>query len=144
MPRRKGEAEICTATEHLAAAVRAKDLDGLMAHYAPDVRSFGLPGPLQYVGVDAVRKQAAAWLDSYESPLGYEIRELSITAGPDVAFSHSLNRVTGTMTDGTKVDMWWRSTVGYRKMDGRWLITHRHDSVPFDMESGKASVDLTP
>jgi hypothetical protein len=54
-----------------------------------------------------------------------------------VAFGASLNRVNGTKTDGTKVDMWWRSTVGYRKIDGRWLITHRHDSVPFDMETGE-------
>jgi ketosteroid isomerase-like protein len=80
MSRREAEAELHAAMEDLTAAVRAKDLDRLMAHYAPDGRSFGLPGPLQYVGSDEVRKQAKTWLGSYQDPLGYEIRELTITA----------------------------------------------------------------
>jgi hypothetical protein len=40
--------------------------------------------------------------------------------------------------------MWWRATVCYRKIDGKWMITHEHASVPFNVESGKASLDLTP
>jgi len=40
--------------------------------------------------------------------------------------------------------MWWRETACYRKVEGEWLITHQHSSVPFDVESGKASLDLKP
>jgi ketosteroid isomerase-like protein len=40
--------------------------------------------------------------------------------------------------------MWLRSTVCYRKIDGRWLVTHQHSSVPFDGETGKASLQLEP
>ena len=40
--------------------------------------------------------------------------------------------------------MWVRSTVCYRKIDGRWVVTHEHTSVPFDAESGKVSFDLKP
>jgi hypothetical protein len=29
-------------------------------------------------------------------------------------------------------------------MDGKWTVTHEHDSVPFNVESGKASLDLRP
>jgi len=36
--------------------------------------------------------------------------------------------------------MWWRATVCYRKMDGEWKITHEHNSVSFDVKSGKASL----
>lgn len=40
--------------------------------------------------------------------------------------------------------MWWRRTVCFRKADGKWLATHEHRSVPFDVERGKASLDLKP
>jgi hypothetical protein len=29
-------------------------------------------------------------------------------------------------------------------MKGKWLITHEHDSEPFDMETFKALLDLKP
>ncbi|MFY9570945.1 MAG: nuclear transport factor 2 family protein, partial [Blastocatellia bacterium] len=65
-------------------------------------------------------------------------------AGEDVAFSHSLNRVKGTKTDGGDLEMWWRATVCYRKLGGKWIVTHEHSSVPFDVNTGKASLDLKP
>jgi hypothetical protein len=40
-----------------------------------------------------------------------------------VAFSHSLNRVNGTNTAGKKIEMYWRATVCYRKIDGKWMVT---------------------
>jgi ketosteroid isomerase-like protein len=61
-----------------------------------------------------------------------------------VAFCHSLNGINATKTDGGKVDMWVRATGGLRKVDGTWKVTHLHSSVPFDVESGKASLDLKP
>jgi ketosteroid isomerase-like protein len=39
---------------------------------------------------------------------------------------------------------WLRSTLGFRKIDGRWRVAHQHVSVPFDMESGQAKLDLKP
>jgi ketosteroid isomerase-like protein len=47
------------------------------------------------------------------------------------------------MTNGSAVDMWVRSTVCLRT-SGDWLIVHEHTSVPFDAESGRATLDLTP
>jgi ketosteroid isomerase-like protein len=40
--------------------------------------------------------------------------------------------------------MWVRFTVCLRKIDGHWMVTHEHASVPFDVETGRASVDLAP
>jgi ketosteroid isomerase-like protein len=37
-----------------------------------------------------------------------------------------------------------RKTVCFCKIDGRWKVTHEHISLPFDMETFKASVDLKP
>ena len=49
-----------------------------------------------------------------------------------------------TRTGGDQLDMWWRTTHGLRKRDGEWQVTHSHTSVPFDMETSKASLDLEP
>ena len=37
-----------------------------------------------------------------------------------------------------------RATVCFGKVDGKWMITHEHNSVPFNMENGQASLDLKP
>ncbi len=72
------------------------------------------------------------------------VRDLSVAAGGEVAFCHYLYRVTGTMTNGSEVDMWVRSTVCFRKTDGVWAVAREHTSVPFDAECGRASVGLKP
>jgi ketosteroid isomerase-like protein len=48
------------------------------------------------------------------------------------------------MTNGKKEDMWVRATLCFRKIEGKWLITHEHDSEPFDMQTFKALLDLKP
>ncbi len=139
------EAQIRTVVEEWAKAIRAKDINRVMSHYTADIVSFDLAPPLQYVGADALRKGLAEWFPTFRGPVGYEIRDLSITASDDVAFCHSLNRISGTRTDGAETDVWVRVTIGCRKLDGRWMITHEHGSVPFYMDgSYKAAVDLKP
>lgn len=138
------EARIRELIEERVSAIRAKDVDALMSAHAQDVVMFDALDPLRYVGSEAVRERAAQWLSWYRGPVGYEVRDLSVTAGDGAAFCHYLYRVTGTMTNGTEVDMWVRSTVCFRKAEGEWAVAHEHTSVPFDAESGKASVDLKP
>jgi ketosteroid isomerase-like protein len=110
--------------------LRAKHINKLMAHYAPDIVVFDIQPPLEYRGADAYRKNWEEWLPSFQGPIGYEIRDLSITTAEDVAFCHSLNRLSGTRTSGEQTDGWLRATVCYRKLDGKWLVTHEHISVP--------------
>jgi ketosteroid isomerase-like protein len=125
-------------------AVCAKDIDAAVAACAPDVLLFDVINPLQYCGHGTARKRAAEWFASFKGPLGYELRDLTIDAGDDTAFSRSLNRVTATKLDGTNLDMWWRSTVCYRKIEDRWVVTHEHNSVPFDATNGQAALTLKP
>lgn len=116
-----------------------------MSIYAPDVVSFDIEPPLQHVGAEAKRKNWERVFAAYECPLGYEVRELTITVGEDVAFAHSLNRLSGTLRNGAKTTGFWvRATTCFRKLNGRWAIAHDHVSVPFDMSTGTALVNLEP
>jgi ketosteroid isomerase-like protein len=116
-----------------------------MSNYAPDVQEFDAVNSLQYiVGIDGPRKRADEWFAAYQGPISYQVRDLNITAGSDIAFCHFLYHISGTMTNGQEVDMWLRATLGCQKLDGKWLVTHEHSSVPFDVGSGKASLELKP
>jgi ketosteroid isomerase-like protein len=59
------EAQIRERLDNWARAVRDKDLEGLMSHYAPDIRLFDLAPPLQYIGTDSCRKNWAEWFPSF-------------------------------------------------------------------------------
>lgn len=138
------EAEVRALVEQTAEACRQKNAAELMKHYAPDVMAFDLLNPLRYSGVEPLAQRAQQWFDSFQGPIGYELRDLKVTASTSVAFCSSLNHVSGTKTDGQKIEMWWRATLGLQKLDGRWQVIHAHSSVPFNMETGKAALELEP
>jgi uncharacterized protein (TIGR02246 family) len=139
------QAEIGRLVEQWAEALRAKDVDGIMSHYASDVVVFDLAAPLQYKGANAYRENWQAWFPTFQGPIGYELRDLKIAAGKDVAFCHSFNRITGKRTDGETTDVWVRATFCCRRIDRQWKIVHEHQSVPFYMDgSYRAAIDLKP
>jgi ketosteroid isomerase-like protein len=79
-----------------------------------------------------------------QGAVGFEVHDLSITAGDWVAFATSLNRITGKRRNGEETDVWVRATIGFAKKTG-WKATHEHFSVPFYMDgSYKAAVDPSP
>jgi uncharacterized protein (TIGR02246 family) len=126
----RNDAQIRERIDAWAQALRAKDLNALMAHYASDIVTFDVM-PLQSLGADAYRKNFEAWFASAQGPIDYEIRDLRITMRDDVAFSHYVGHVRSTRTTGEKNDYWVRVTMGFQKMNGQWMVTHEHVSVPF-------------
>lgn len=142
--RMKDKAEIRALIDGFVKAIRAKDVNGVMSVFAPDVVSFDLGPPLQHGGGEAFVTRWQELFTSYQGPIDYEVHDLSVMAGDDVAFTHSLNRIGGTTRSGQKTDRWLRWTACYRKIDGRWLIVHEQVSVPVDVRSGRAALDLKP
>jgi uncharacterized protein (TIGR02246 family) len=140
----RNEAEIRELTEGLARAIRTKDLDGVMSVYSPELVAFDIVPPLQYVGANEFKKPWQELFELYQAPIQYEVHDLRVTAGEDVAFSHSLNRISGTLKSGHKTDLWLRFTACYRKTGGRWQIVHLQASVPADLATGRAVTGLGP
>ena len=138
------EAAIRRRIGELVAAVSAMDLDGVKLAYAPDMVSFDIEPPLQHVGAEAKWQNWMGFFTVYQRPVRYQTRDLTVTVGDDVAFAHGLNHVTGTLQNGNGVDYWVRWTACFRRIDGTWLIAHDHVSVPLDVASGRALLDLKP
>jgi ketosteroid isomerase-like protein len=143
-PHGTDEADIRQRIHKLAEAIRVKDLEAVMPIYAPDIVSFDIEPPLKHVGAAEKKGNWVKAFAAYEGPLGYEIRDLAITVGDAVAFMHTLARISGTLRSGNSSAYWVRWTACLRKIDGNWLIVHDQVSVPLDLESGKALLDLAP
>ena len=143
---KSSEAEIRDVYDRWAKAFKARDLDGIMSVYAPDVTivSYDIVPPLQFVGKEAYRTDYQEFLKQFDGPLDVEYRDMRIVAGRDVAFIHALERLSGTTKNGQKSDLWLRATSGLQKINGKWYIVHDHVSVPADFETGKAMLDLKP
>jgi ketosteroid isomerase-like protein len=136
------ETEIRNALDELVQALRAKDIEALMGHYAPDTIVFDLRPPHRIAGVDAYRRNFEAWFASVDGPINYEVHELLVSAGGDVAFCHSLCHVRSKRTSGENADYWVRVTSGWRKTGGRWTITHEHLSMPIDLQAMQAQPSI--
>ncbi len=142
--KKNDEAEIQRVLEGGVEAIRDKNIEGVMSLYAQEVVSFDIVPPLRYIGADAFRKVWEEVFFVYQGPIDYEMHDLHITVGDDVAFTHSLNRISGTMITGQKTDLWLRWTACFRKIKGTWLIVHHQNSVPVDLQTGRAVLSLKP
>lgn len=81
---------------------------------------------------------------SLPGPFGYEMADLSITVGQELAFTHSFNRTSATLPTGQQIGTWVRWTACWRKIAGQWLLVHDQISVPVDVQTGHAVLDLKP
>lgn len=138
------ESEVRAVIDALTDAVRARDVDAMLALCAPDVVVFDMLPPLTHEGTDAVRGAWAAPLESLEGPAEYEVQRLDVTVGGDVAFGHALACFGGTTKKGGRSQSRLRSTLGFRQIDGPWKLVHQHISAPIDMKTGQALLDLKP
>ena len=134
------EAEIRHLMDRMVDAIRATDLDELRAGFARDMVSFDVGPALQCVGIEAKLNNWRQVFAFLQPPLNYEIRDLRVTVGRDVAFVHGINRLSGTL-NGNRFGPWVRYTAGLRKIDGRLVIAHDQVSLPVDHTTGIAMLD---
>ena len=128
-PATDAKAEIKALIESWAAAVRRKDMDGILAHHAEDFVMFDVPPPLVVRGLNAYRETWPLFFGASPEKPAFDIRELNIEADGNVAFAVALMRCIYEK-DGTTHDLDFRLTIGLRKTAGRWMFVHEHHSVP--------------
>ncbi len=128
---RNDEDSIRALIERWAAAVHAGDLTTVLADHADDIVMFDVPPPDDGVrGIDAYRATWPPFFEWQASGAAFEIRSLEVTAGADVAFAHALLRCGTPDELAANPDNRLRLTIGLRKLDGRWVVTHEHHSFP--------------
>lgn len=130
------------------AALRTKDAQRFVSHYAPDAVTFDLAPPLVNAGGDVHNvAELDAWFATWNGPVLQDISDFAVTVAPEagIAYGHGLVNLRGEKIGEGAVDMWFRSTWCLDRIDGEWTITHEHNSTPFYMDgSYRAATDLTP
>jgi ketosteroid isomerase-like protein len=126
------ETQIRALIEAWADAVRRHDLAGILAHHELDIVMFDVPPPLQSRGIEAYTKTWDLFFRYHKPSQAFDIEELAITAGQDVAFAVAIMRCgPGTSSDPSEQGgLLFRLTIGLRNVDGDWRIAHEHHSVP--------------
>jgi ketosteroid isomerase-like protein len=134
------EAEIEALNQHLATAIRARDINAVMSAYAPDetLAVFNAISPLQYVGAKACKKNWENALAFFSGSVEYQISDLSIKTDGSLGFSRRIDHMVLSDKSGRKLSLTLRITCVYRRINGRWLIVHEHASAPVDLVTGEA------
>ena len=127
---RDDEREIRDLIEAWAAAVRRRDVAGALENHSADILMFDVPPPLKSEGIDAYRQTWDLFFSWSRDPVKFDIVDLRVTAGADVAFAAALMQCAGRETSGEEIELDFRLTVGLRKLGGRWVVTHEHHSIP--------------
>jgi len=113
-------------------AICNKDVETIIAQYAPNVSSLDLYKPQQGTSIHTIKKQLLKWFAGYSDTVSYKSSELEIIVGDNIAFSHCLTSAMGFINQHKKNNFWCRTTICYQKINGNWLITHEHNSEPFN------------
>jgi uncharacterized protein (TIGR02246 family) len=125
------QAQIRRLIERWAEAVHTGDMRGVLADHADDIVMFDVPPPYEGVrGIDAYRDTWPPFFEWQARGASFEITSLEVTAGDDVAFAYALLRCGTPQELERNPDNRLRLTIGLRKQDGRWVVTHEHHSFP--------------
>jgi len=138
-------AQIQALEKGFAAALSAKNVNRIMAYYAPEgLFVFDVAPPRQHVGWADYKKDWQDFMGEVPGPLSFTLSDLAVTAVGPVAWSHSIQAMRYAAKDGSKKEFVVRVTDVYRKQAGKWLIVQEHVSVPVDVETGKADLLSKP
>ena len=125
------ETDIRALIERWTAAVHGGDLDTVLADHADDIVMFDVPPPDN--GVRGIAAYRATWPPFFEwqaKGASFELVELDVVAGSDVAFAYALLRCGMPEELEKDPDNRLRLTLGLRKDDERWVVVHEHHSFP--------------
>jgi ketosteroid isomerase-like protein len=90
---------------------------------------FDVPPPHDGVrGLAAYRDTWPGFFEWQASGASFEIVELDVTEGEDVAFAWALLKCGTPDVFAELPERRLRLTLGLRKLDGEWSVTHEHHS----------------
>ncbi|WP_406438134.1 SgcJ/EcaC family oxidoreductase [Streptomyces sp. NBC_01613] len=121
----------------LTEAARERDVERMLACYAPDVEVFHLTTGQEQRGIDAFRKAVEGVFATVTGPVTREVLDFRVHVDESIAFGHALVRMRATRADGEPLDDTVRVTTGYRNIGLRWVIVHEHVSATVEAENGK-------
>jgi len=136
------ENQIRQLIENWAAAVRTKDIEGIVAHHSDNFVMYDVPGPFQSIGLNEYRK---TWDLFYKyTKLGvFDIDELTIVADENVAFAYAKMHCADKSDSDDFVRLDFRLTLGLKKKTGNGRLCM--NTIPYRQPDyyGTTIIDFT-
>lgn len=115
-----------------AKATKLGQQDEVLSNHFPDALIYDVLAPMKYTGVAAYRASWDDWQPDTQGEGQFDLEDIEITAGVDVAFAHCFIRCGGELPDGKRFDDLVRATFCLRKVSGHWKVAHQHISKPMN------------
>lgn len=112
----------------LERCVRGVDYATARGLFAPDVVAFGTRAEV-VSGLDRLQEQQWSGVWPLIADFTFDLAQLHVGAGGDLAWAAVPWTSTGFHEDGTPFPRPGRATVAFARRDGRWLATHTHFSL---------------
>lgn len=129
------ENQIKALLEAWAKATRQNRQDIILKNHKSDLVIFDVLPPLKYESAESYRRSWAAWQPEVQGEGRFELEDVCIRAGVDIAFAHCFIRCGGTMPDGRTFEDLVRATFCLEKIGGLWWVSHQHVSKPFQLSN---------
>lgn len=132
--------EIMKVFERYQRAALRKDVEGMMALYADDVRVFDTWGVWEYDGAAALRVTIAKWFESLrEETVQVSAEDVRIDGTQDLVFVSAVMQYAAISESGQMLrSMQNRLTWVLVRREGGWKIVHEHTSTPIGFDDLKA------
>lgn len=125
------EQQIRDLVERWATAAHEGDLDAVLVDHSDDIVMFDVPPPQQGArGIAAYRETWPGFFEWQAQGATFDLLELNVTAGADVAYAWALLRCGTAQEHAAHPDRRLRLSLGLRKERGRWVVAHEHHSFP--------------
>lgn len=121
---------IQTLLEQWAHNTKVGAQDKILENHSDSVVIYDVLPPMKYESAESYRRSWDEWQPKTTGENLFDLHDLRIVTGKDVAFAHAFIHCGGTLLDGSKFDEWVRATFCLEKQNGNWLITHQHISKP--------------
>jgi ketosteroid isomerase-like protein len=129
--RNNAESQVRTVLETWAKATRENRTGDVLKNHVPDLVVFDVLPPMKYDSADAYRQSWGDWQPEVQGEGQFDLENLMVTAGNDVAFAHCFIRCGGNTPEGRSLQDVVRATFCLCKVDGAWKVSHQHVSKPF-------------
>ena len=113
------EAQVRDLLQQWAAATRKGQRDDVLANHLPDVLIYDVLAPMKYQGAAAYRQSWDEWQPDTQGGGQFELQDLAVTVGGDVAFAHCFIKCGGVLPNGKRFEDLVRATFCLRKESRR-------------------------
>lgn len=133
MKEKSAETDVRAVIEDWAKATRQNRKDDVLKNHSPNLVIFDVLPPMKYESAESYRRSWDDWQPETQQEGQFDLENLSVTAGTDVAFAHCFIRCGGTTPDGRTFQDLVRATFCLQKTDGSWKVLHQHVSKPLQL-----------